>query len=201
MLSALRPASELIGPARVTGGPQSADLICTDAVALFRGSLFLLSGAAALSVATVICAQFQDERRVPLPWIIADDCLPYAPDLVSAGIDLSRMIWFTVPDSAVAATTTDALLRSGEFPLICVDMNDLTAVSPGSIARFMHRARGSGTTVLFLSESSVATPSPAIAFHMEVSAPDALHLELHVRRTRVPLNDGVCDVGTAVPLS
>ncbi|MDA3951178.1 MAG: hypothetical protein PF508_18370 [Spirochaeta sp.] len=201
MLSALRPASELIRPARLTAGPQSADVVCTDAVALFRGSLVLLSGEAALSVATAIFAQFQHGGQVPLPWIINDNRVPNPPDLVSAGVDLSRTIWFSVPGHAVAATTTDALLRSGEFPLICVDVAGLAAISPGNIARFMHRARGNGTTVLFLSESSVAAPSPAIAFQLEVTAPDSHRLEVHVRRTRVPLNDGVCNVGTAVPLS
>lgn len=201
MSSALRPASELIRPPRVTGGSQSAELVCTDAVALFRGSLVLLSGEAALSVATVICTQFQHGTGVPVPWIVTDDRVPYPPDLVSAGIDLSRLIWFSVPDHEAAAATTDVLLRCGEFPVICVDVAGLTAISPGSIARFMHRARGSGTTVLFLSESSVDAPSPAIAFHMEVSAPDPLLLAFHVRRTRVPLRDGTCDVGTAVPLS
>jgi len=178
--------------------PSAVTVFCTRAVELLTGTLVQISGDGALTVSAAVVQQFLKRYRTPLPWIITGAAVPYPPDIERAGIKLSRIIWFTPTDSQELGYTVDTLLGSGSFPLICVGLHDFSDFGPGSIARFMHRARYTGATVLFTTSRPVMTPAPGIAYHLDIEAdtggPDPFRRRVRVRRSRIPLHGGSCHV-------
>lgn len=67
----------------------------------------------------------------PVAWIGGSQSRPFAPDLVSAGVDLRRLLWVEpeVERPSQRAQTrfraTELLLRSGAFGCVVVDLSDV----------------------------------------------------------------------------
>lgn len=201
MLDSLYRASDLTS-SRSPVARRSASDLCSNAVALISGSVTVISGYASTSVGCTVIRQFQHGVAQYVPWVLGDKTLPYLPDLGAAGIQTDRIVWIDATTDERVLHSVDTLLSKGAFPIICAELVDLNAVTPGHFSRFMHRCRQWGVTLLFLVPTSVErTPSPAIRFHIDVDSRDLSILRLHVKRSRIPLVDGVCDVYSSFPLS
>lgn len=170
--------------------PLSATVFCERGVELCTGKLTQFSGSGALPVAVTVARQFFGRYGTVLPWVLSGDTVPYPPDLERGGVPSGRVVWFAPEDSASLVHTIDTLTRGGIFPLICVDIQDFSAFGPGALARFMHRARHTGTALLFLTPGPIATPAPAIAYHLDIEGDEASCRRIVVRRSRLPLQDG-----------
>jgi hypothetical protein len=178
--------------------PLSATAFCNQGVELCTGKLVQLSGAGALTVALAVARQFLARYGTVLPWVLSGETVPYPPDLERGAVPLGRVVWFTPEDSEGLVYTVDTLSRSGTFPLVCVDIRDFSAFGPGALARFMHRARHTGTTLLFLTSIPLATPAPAIAYHFDIEGDEDFRRRIVVRRSRIPLVDGYYNVSPSL---
>ena len=76
---------------------------------------------AALSVAARLIAETQCRRELAA-WIGNREYTFYPPDFAAAGIDLAALPVVHVPDAAKAARAADALMRSGGFALVVMDL-------------------------------------------------------------------------------
>lgn len=148
-----------------------------------------------------VIRRFQEEERAPVAWITPDETMPFPPDFATNGVDLERIVWFSPGELEPTLLTIDLLLRSEAFPLVCVDIPDPTSIPPGSFARFMHRLRSRGGTLLIVTSGSVDAPSPSIGFHINVQSSEPGEIAFRPRRVREPLADCTCHVDSPVPLS
>lgn len=201
MLDSLYRASDLTSP-RSSVTQRSATALCSDAVALISGSVTVISGYASTSVGCAVIRQFQYGVTQYVPWVLGNTTLPYLPDLVAAGVQTDGIVWIDATTDERVLTSVDTLLSRGAFPVICAELLDLSAITPGHFSRFMHRCRQWGVTLVLLLPTPVEhSPSPAIRFHIDVDSRDLSVLRLRVKRSRIPLVDGVCDVYSSFPLS
>ncbi|MFP4151539.1 MAG: hypothetical protein ACLFSV_01770 [Alkalispirochaeta sp.] len=201
MIPTVRTAAQIIDSPSPGRRLRRAGELHTDAVSIVRGRVVLFSGSAVLSLAASVARQYQILFEAPLAWIIAGKTIPYPPDLTAAAVELSRVVWISAPDRDDALAAVDTLLRSDAFPLVCLDAPWIDTVPPGLLARFMHRLRRSGNTLLLLTDTVPATPSPAIGYHIVSTERDDGAVSLTVRRARTPLDNDVWYADTAVPLS
>jgi hypothetical protein len=95
------------------------------------GRLVELSGHADTAVLTLVAGVLLEtqQRGESAAWISAVDSLFYPPDLAAAGIDLSALPVVRVQKGLQAARAADALIRSGGFGAIAVDLGNQASMS------------------------------------------------------------------------
>jgi recombination protein RecA len=95
------------------------------------GRLVELSGNADTAALTLVAGVLLEtqQRGESAAWITAVDSLFYPPDLAMAGIDLSALPVIRVKKGMQAARAADALLRSGGFGTIVMDLGNQASMS------------------------------------------------------------------------
>lgn len=149
------------------------------------GRLTELSGhgaSAALTFGLLAVLDVQREGETAA-WICAHNPF-FPPDAEALGIDLAALPVVRVPDAAAAARAADALLRSGAFGLVTLDLGADDRVPQPLLARVTQLAHKHGTALLALTEK----PPRARSLGSLVS--------LHVRATRRRAGDDrfVCEL-------
>ncbi len=88
------------------------------------GRLVELSGHADTAALTLVAGVLLEtqQRGESAAWISAVDSLFYPPDLAAAGVDLAALPVIRVRKRLQAARAADALIRSGGFGLIVIDL-------------------------------------------------------------------------------
>ena len=95
------------------------------------GRLVELSGHADTAALTLVAGVLLEtqQRGESAAWISAVDSLFYPPDLAAAGVDLSALPVIRVQKGLQAARAADALIRSGGFGAIAVDLGNQASMS------------------------------------------------------------------------
>lgn len=120
------------------------------------GRLVEVSGAgdtAALTLATGILLETQ-MRGESAAWISAVDSLFYPPDFAAAGVDLEALPIVRVEKGLQAARAADALIRSGGFGALILDLGNQASMSLTVQTRLAGLARQHNVAVLALTRRS-----------------------------------------------
>ncbi len=146
-------------------------------------------------LALSLCAAGQQGNRDWMAWVDPSDSL-FAPSMVAAGVDLSRLLVVRPTDKVVARTAV-RLATSRLFRVIVIDRSGLPGASVMSRARWSTvvrrlalAAESSETTIVIVSSTERAHRDLLpTAMRVELTRPDSNHLRLHVtkdRRGRLP---------------
>lgn len=116
------------------------------------GRFIELSGGGASAALTVTAGLIWEAQRrgEPAAWIGGRHTLFYPPDFAAFGIDLAALPVIHAPDARKAARAADALLRSGGFALLALDLGDAAALPLAMQSRLAGLAMKHHTAVLCL---------------------------------------------------
>tara|TARA_B100000809_G_scaffold264633_1_gene321001 strand:- start:982 stop:1659 length:678 start_codon:yes stop_codon:yes gene_type:complete len=92
-------------------------------------------------------------------WIGDTESIFFPPDFVASGIDLAALPVIRVSQPNKAAMAADALLRSGGFTLIILDVSQLGRLRVGTQTRLSGLARKHHTALLYLTRNERGSPS------------------------------------------
>jgi hypothetical protein len=173
----------------------SVEDILRGMVAPLVGTIFQISGHAALTTAVRIAAAFQHFSPAPGVWVGDLRSLPFPPDLSDAGVDLQRLLICRADRGEERLHTIDRLLRSGAFSLAILDFGWDDQPDPGSLARFMRLCEREKTALSLVTAGAGTAASPAVRLHLRAelgTAADPLDgtVEVDVLRTRWALKRG-----------
>lgn len=124
---------------------------------LLRGQLVELCGAdasAALSFGARLILQAQCSDA-PVAWVTAGESLFFAPDMRQSGVDLGALAIVWLEDTLQVLRGVDALLRSGGFGLVVVDLGEGAKISRSQQNRLARMAERHEATVVFISGSAL----------------------------------------------
>ncbi len=152
-----------------------------------------LGGATSVALAAVRAAQVRNPNAW-CAWIDPEGTL-HAPGIVTAGVDLSRMLVVRTPRTLLGKVGVK-VVSSGAFEVVVVDVDALAGPSPGVplsrgwapellVRKLALAAEPSGATVLLLTDAS--RPRAAtwpVALRLELSRPDARSLAVRVAKER-----------------
>ena len=141
-------ASCLFDPA----GVSPADTWCLDTLA---GRLVEIPSRRAPALMTMTAALvLQAQRRGELAaWVGEGDAIFYPPDFARSGIDLAALPVVRVETSIQAARAADALLRSGGFALVVLDLGQRGELRVASQTRLSGLARKHNAVLLCITRS------------------------------------------------
>ncbi len=107
------------------------------------GRFVEVSGAAGTASLTMVASVILEaqKRREPVAWISAQNSIFFPPDMVATGIDIGALPVVRVKKPFQVARAADALLRSGGFALIVLDLGAQTSMSLGAQTRLAGLAR------------------------------------------------------------
>lgn len=107
------------------------------------GRLVELSGNADTAVLSLVAGVLLEtqQRRESVAWISAVDSLFYPPDFAAAGIDLAALPVIRVKKGLPVLRAADALLRSGGFGMIVIDLANQASMSLSVQTRLAGLAR------------------------------------------------------------
>ena len=130
--------------------------------AAFAGRLGEISAqhaSAALTLAFQLVLEAQ-RRNEPTVWVTGLASAFYPPDAAEAAIDLDALIVVRVPDNRRSARAADALLRSGGFGLVVLDLGaDTRGLSPPMQSRLVGLAKKHQAALICLTEKEAQRPS------------------------------------------
>ncbi len=130
--------------------------------AAFAGRLGEISAqraSAALSLAFQLVLEAQ-RRNEPAVWITGYASAFYPPDAAEAAIDLDALIVVRAPDNRRSARAADALLRSGGFGLVVLDLGaDTRGLSAPMQSRLVGLAKKHQAALICLTEKEARRPS------------------------------------------
>ncbi len=161
-----------------------------------------VSGSAPITPVTQILRSAQQAGPAPTAWVSDGTSLPYPPDLVSAGLDLQRLLFVRSQRADLRLHAVDRLVRGELVSVVAVDLASGEPPDPGVLGRFMHLSARTGATVVLITPGTVGALSPAVRVHLRATAGDDGHGEtsghttgvrLEVLRSRGPLHGGVLD--------
>ena len=114
------------------------------------GRLVEMSGAAGTSSLTMVASVILEaqKRREPVAWISAQDSIFFPPDMAATGIDLDALPIVKVKKAFQVARAADALLRSGSFALIVLDLGAQASMSLAAQTRLAGLARKYHTALI-----------------------------------------------------
>ncbi len=130
--------------------------------AAFAGRLGEISAhhaSAALTLAFQLVLEAQ-RRNEPTAWVTGHASAFYPPDAAEAAIDLDALIVVRVPDNRRSARAADALLRSGGFGLVVLDLGaDTRGLTPPMQSRLVGLAKRHQAALICLTEKETHCPS------------------------------------------
>jgi len=130
--------------------------------AAFAGRLGEISAqhaSAALTLAFQLVLEAQ-RRNEPTVWVTGHASAFYPPDAAEAAVDLDALIVVRVPDNRRSARAADALLRSGGFGLVVLDLGvDTRGLSTRMQSRLVGLAKKHQAALICLTEKATHRPS------------------------------------------
>ena len=123
------------------------------------GEISAQHASAVLTLAFQLVLEAQ-RRNEPAVWITGHTSAFYPPDAAEAAIDLDALIIVRVPDNRRSARAADALLRSGGFGLVVLDLGaDTRGLSPQMQSRLVGLAKKHQAALICLTEKETHHPS------------------------------------------
>jgi len=123
------------------------------------GEISAQHASATLTLAFRLVLEAQ-RRNEPAAWVTGDASAFYPPDAAEAAIDLDALIVVRVPDNRRAARAADALLRSGGFGLVVLDLGaDTRGLRPPMQSRLAGLAKKHRAALICLTEKESRRPS------------------------------------------
>lgn len=148
---------------------ESAELEWT--CAALTGQLVELSGAEAPATMTAAVRLVRDAQThaEPVAWITTEATSFFPPDVAEHGVDLEALVVARVPDAQAVARAADALVRSGSFGLVVLDMGNEKKMPMPLQARLLKLAQKERTAVvcLTLKASDAQSLSSLISLRVE----------------------------------
>lgn len=108
---------------------------------------------ASLSAAVPLILQAQ-QRGLLTAWIAGPRSLFFPPDLADAGIDLAALPVIRVQDTRKAPRIADALLRSGSFALVLIDLGGAINLSLSAQTRLGGLAKQHNTAFICITRQT-----------------------------------------------
>jgi recombination protein RecA len=138
--------------------PASSNGWCLDTLA---GRCVEISGSAEAATLTTTAALILEaqQRGEPSAWVAGCTSAFFPPDFAASGIDLHALPVVHVPDIKQASRVTDALLRSGGFSLVILDLGPNAELPIPIQIRFAGLAKKHHTAMLCLTRKGQWTPS------------------------------------------
>jgi recombination protein RecA len=123
------------------------------------GEISARHASATLTLAFRLVLEAQ-RRNEPAAWVTGRTSAFYPPDAAEAAIDLDALIVVRAPDNRRMARAADALLRSGGFGLIVLDLGaDTRGLTPPMQSRLVGLAKKHQTALICLTEKETRHPS------------------------------------------
>ncbi|HEX9794446.1 MAG TPA: recombinase A [Planctomycetota bacterium] len=141
--------------------PSPAESARAWSLATLAGRFVEISGAAAsaaLTTASSLILQAQG-RGEPVAWITDRASTFYPPDFAASGVDLAALPVVRAGSAREAAWVADALLRSGGFGLLVLDLGDRTELPIAWQSRLAGLAKRHEAVLLCLTSKSGSRPS------------------------------------------
>lgn len=138
--------------------PELSSGWCLDALA---GRVVEISGSAETATLTTTAALILEAQRrgEPSAWVAGCESTFFPPDFAASGIDLNALPVVHVSDIKKASRVTDALLRSGGFALLVLDLGSKAELPTFIQTRFAGLARKHHTAMLCITRKGQWTPS------------------------------------------
>lgn len=134
------------------------------------GEISAQSASAALTLAFQLVLEAQ-QRNEPTAWITGESSAFYPPDVAEASIDLDALIVVRVPDNKRAAKAADALLRSGAFGMVVLDLGRNTSgLTPPMQSRLVGLAKKHQAALICLTEKEAQRSSVGALVSIRVEA-------------------------------
>ncbi len=120
-----------------------------------------MSGSAETATLTTTAALILEAQRrgEPSAWVAGCGSTFFPPDFAASGIDLHALPVIHVPEIKQASRVTDALLRSGGFTLVILDLGSKVELPLPFQTRFAGLAKKHHTAMLYLTCKGEWTPS------------------------------------------
>jgi recombination protein RecA len=114
------------------------------------GRLIEVSGSAGAATLTMVASVILEaqNRGEPTAWISALNSIFFPPDMAATGIDLDALPVIKVERVPEVAVVADALLRSGSFAVVVMDLGPQVSMSLASQTRLAGLARKYRTAVI-----------------------------------------------------
>jgi recombination protein RecA len=123
------------------------------------GEISALHASAVLTLAFQLVLEAQ-RRNEPAAWITGQASAFYPPDAAEAAIDLAALIVVRAPDNRRIARAADALLRSGGFGLVVLDLGaDTRGLNPAMQSRLVGLAKKYQVALICLTRKESRHPS------------------------------------------
>ncbi len=115
-----------------------------------EGRLVEVSGAADTATLTMVARLILEAqtRAEPVAWISTQNSVFYPPDLWATGIDLGALPVVRVQPGRQVARAADALLRSGSFALVVLDLGRQASMTLSVQTRLAGLARKNRTVLV-----------------------------------------------------
>ena len=125
------------------------------------GRFVELSGSAATAALTVSAGLILEAQRQgeAAAWITERGSTFFPPDFAASGIDLEALPVVRVPDAAKGARAADALLRSGGFALVVLDLAAAQRVPQATQSRLAALAKKHHTALVCITRKESRAPS------------------------------------------
>lgn len=125
------------------------------------GRLVEISGSAPTATLTAAASLILEaQRRGELAaWVGARDSIFFPPDFAASGIDLNGLPVIRAPDDKRAWRATDALLRSGGFAVVVIDLGYRADLPLAVQTRLAGLARKHHTVLLCITRKGRQVPS------------------------------------------
>lgn len=187
-----RPAMPADGPSKDGGANRDSRWSFEQ----LRGQLVELCGgdaSAALSFSARLIVQAQ-QADAPVAWVTAGESLFYAPDMLENGVDLGSLAIIWPRDVTQVLRGVDALLRSGGFGLVIVDISEGAKISLSQQNRLARMAERHEATVVFLRATPLgqarAPRGDASQKRSKKTGSSALRVSLRVEASRARAPSG-----------
>ena len=120
-----------------------------------EGRLVEVSGAADTATLTMVARLILEAqaRAEPVAWISTQDSVFYPPDLWATGIDLGALPVVRVQPGRQVARAADALLRSGSFALVVLDLGRQASMTLSVQTRLAGLARKNRTVLVAITRA------------------------------------------------
>ncbi len=152
------------------------------------GQLVELSGAEAPATMTAAVRLVRNAQLHgdPVAWVTTEASSFFPPDVAEHGVDLNALVVARVPDAQAVARAADALVRSGSFGLVVLDMGHEQRMPMPLQARLLKLAQKERTAVICLTLKASDAPSLSSLVSLRVEA----------KRVRKSNSTYVCEVRT-----
>jgi recombination protein RecA len=156
------------------------------------GRFVELSGSTATAALTVSAGLILEAQRQgeAAAWITEGASTFFPPDFAASGIDLAALPVVRVPDAAQGARAADALVRSGGFAILVLDLASAQRVPQATQSRLAALAKKYHTALICITRKESRAPSlgPLVSIrgHTEMRRDDFDRFvgEVHIEKDR-----------------